>query len=287
MTGSEKRNAVFLLTALLTAVILLAFGLPGLELQPGMPLPEMQENQVVAAMPDSGPLEPLSINRFFATFLGILLVCSIIYTIYRLFRGANWHDILAVLRIIIIVAVVATVVILVVLMAPVSEGVPEVQVVLPTPIPPETSPLGPVPPILLWVVGFALLVTGLAIAVWIYRSAIKRETAIDLVAHEAEKARQDLLLGIGLKDVILKCYRAMSMALERERGIERDQSMTTLEFEEKLTAAGVPAGPVNELTRLFNLARYGNWQPAVDDERRAIDCFETIASYSRENRMMD
>ncbi|NLF52783.1 MAG: DUF4129 domain-containing protein [Leptolinea sp.] len=287
MTGLERRNALLLLTILLVAVFVLAVSFSSLELQPGMPLPELQENEVIVSLPDNGPLEPLSINQFFKIFFGILLACSIAYMLYQLFRGASWRNVLAILRVLVIVTLIMSVVVIVVLMMPVSSSKPEVQVMLPTPKPLETAPLGPVPPVLIWIVGIALLATGITIVVWIYRASAKQGTAIDMVMREAEKARQDLLIGIGLKDVILKCYRAMSMALETERGIERDQSMTTLEFEEKLTAAGIPSGPVCELTHLFNLARYGNWQPDAEDERRAILCFETIAKFSCEKEKAD
>ncbi len=282
MTGTEKRNALFLIAMLMVIVVILAGSLSKLELQPGIPLPEIQDNEMIMAVPDRGPVEPLSINRFFSIFFGILLGCSVLYMLYQLIRGASWHDILAFLRTLAVIALISTIVLTVVLMAPVSTSAPDVPVVLPTPIPQETAPLGPVPPILLWIVGFALLATTIAIAVWIYRSVTKKDAVIDLVVREAEKARQDLLIGIGLKDVIIRCYKAMSAALERERGIERDQYMTTLEFEERLKTAGVPEEPVRELTRLFNMARYGNWQPGSDDERKAIQCFETIARFSQE-----
>jgi hypothetical protein len=94
-----------------------------------------------------------------------------------------------------------------------------------------TSPLGPVPPLLIWLVGIGLLVTGSLIGFWLYTSDSKRTTTMDVVGLEAEKARLALMTGLDLKDVIVKCYRQMSLALEKEQGLEREDFMTTGEFE--------------------------------------------------------
>jgi hypothetical protein len=139
-----------------------------------------------------------------------------------------------------------------------------------------------VPPLLLWLVGVGLLVTGILIGVWIFTSSPSRATTIDVLGLEAEKARQKLKTGLGLKDVIIKCYRQMSLALAEEQGIERKDFMTTREFENLLEAVGVPHAPVHQLTQLFEAVRYGNWQPNPIDEQKAIHCLEAIVLYSRE-----
>ena len=103
---------------------------------------------------------------------------------------------------------------------------------------------------------------------------------------EAEKAWQALSTGSesDLKDVITTCYREMSRALKKERGIEREVSMTTGEFEELLEAAGIPHGPTHQLTRLFDAVRYGDWQPGFAEKQDAIQCLEAIMLYCREMR---
>ena len=60
--------------------------------------------------------------------------------------------------------------------------------------------------------------------------------------------------------------------------------MTTGEFESLLESAGVPYGPVHQLTRLFDAVRYGNWQPNSADKHEAIQCLEAIMVYSRRNK---
>ncbi|MFT3894435.1 MAG: DUF4129 domain-containing protein [Anaerolineales bacterium] len=104
---------------------------------------------------------------------------------------------------------------------------------------------------------------------------------IDLVGLEAEKARQAIMTGMDFKDVIITCYRQMSMALKQEQGIERKEFMTTGEFEHLLQSAGVPYEPIHQLTQLFDAVRYGNWQPNATDEQVALRSFESIMEYSR------
>ena len=101
---------------------------------------------------------------------------------------------------------------------------------------------------------------------------------------EAEKAWRALQTGLDLKDVIIKCYRQMGLALKEEQGIEREDFMTTGEFQHLLATAGVPYGPVHQLTRLFDAVRYGNWQPNPTDKHEAIQSLEAIMVYSRQNK---
>jgi hypothetical protein len=76
----------------------------------------------------------------------------------------------------------------------------------------------------------------------------------------------------------------MSLALQKEQGIELAATMTARDFERLLEARGVPAAPVHQLTRLFEAARYGRWLPEPSDEQAAFDCLSAIVLYSRERR---
>ena len=129
--------------------------------------------------------------------------------------------------------------------------------------------------------GIGLLATGILIGVWLFTSSRNRATTIDIVGLEAEEAWQKLKTGLDLKDVVIKCYRQMSLALAKEQGLEREDFMTTREFENLLEAAGVPHDPIHQLTQLFEAVRYGNWQPNPIDEQKAIHCLEAIMLYSR------
>lgn len=287
MTGSTKRRTLFLIGMVMIITIIFAASLPQLDLQPGMPLPKLENNQVVVGSAGEEPYESLALNRF-AMYIFVLFSLGLfVYVAYKLIRGADWKNIGAILRPLLVISLFIISILFLILLMPKSVAPVMAEIPLPTPAPIPTAPLGPVPPLLLWLVGLALLVIGVLIAVWIYRSTTDRETMIDLLGFEAEKAWQEIRLGVGLKDVIIKCYRQMSLMLEEEQGIQRKDFMTTGEFERLLEAEGVPHDPIHKLTRLFEEVRYGDWQPNPADEQNAIASLEAIIAFCRETMKKD
>lgn len=284
MTGSIKRKTLILLGVVILITMMIAASLPQLELQPGMPLPRLQRGQVVVAPIEEHQFLSISVNTFVTVLIALILVGTMLYAMYQLLRGADWKSILNVLRLMLIISFVLSCLVFLIMLLPASSNAPiEISIPTPTPKPVVTSPLGSVPPALLWLVGIGLLVISVWMGVWIFTSS-RQPSSIDLVGLEAEKAWQALKTGLDLKDVIIKCYLQMSLALKQDQGIERENFMTTGEFENLLEAAGVPHEPIHQLTRLFNAVRYGNWQPNTIDEQKAIQCLEAIMLYSHETR---
>jgi hypothetical protein len=286
MTGDAKRNALIFLGMVMLITMVIAFSLPSLRLEPGMPLPRLQQNQVVL---DSGEAElPLVIhvNEFAKVFFALLLAGSGLYVIIKLFLGADIKDLSALIKPILVICLMAVGIILaMIIFLPKSADSPPMELIIPTAAPLVTSPLGAVPPILLWLVGLGLLGVITLIAVWILNSSARQTTTVDIVGLEAEKAREALRTGLELKDVIVSCYRQMSSALQKEQGIERKESMTTREFEDVLESAGIPHAPVHHLTLLFEAVRYGNWQPNPLDEQKAIQSLEAIIAHCHAVKM--
>lgn len=286
MTDHTKRKTLLLLGLIILITMVIAAALPELELQPGMPLPRLQEGQLVAAAPtEEIPFVSMSSSRFILVLIELILAGAILYSMYRALRGADWKTIVDVLRPVLIITVVLITLIFLVLQLPSSYHYTPVEIDMPTPGPVVTSPLGAVPEPILWWVGIALLVITGLVGMWIFTSS-RQPRPIELVGLEAEKARQALTAGASLKDVIIHCYRQMSLALKQEQGIERKEFMTTGEFERVLKTAGIPHEPIHQLTRLFDAVRYGNWQPNAAEEQMAIQCLEAIMQYSRAARGM-
>jgi hypothetical protein len=284
MTGSTRRKTLILLGLVMIIMMIIAASLPRLELQPGMPLPRLENNQVVIVPVEAGPLVSISANKFLGVFFALLLAGSMLYVFYRLLRGADWKSIAGfILRMVVISSITIGFVYLIMLL-PSSGSSISMELPVTTTEPPVTAPLGSTPPTLFWLVGIGLLVIAVLVGVWILTSSSRRAMTIDLVGSEAEKAWQALLNGLDLKDVIIKCYRQMSLALEKEQGIKRKDFMTTGEFEILLESAGIPHDPIHQLTRLFEAVRYGNWQPNPVDEQKAIQCLEAIMLHSRAAR---
>jgi len=282
MTDSVKHKTLIFLGLFTIITIIIAASLPQLELQPGMPLPKLEDDQVVIPPVEAEPSEAISVDKFITAFALLIAAVSVLHMIYRLLRGAKRKNLIAFIWPTVVIGLILGGFVFLIMLMPKSKGSTVAELPVPQPEPPVTSPLGLVPPLLLWLVGIGLLVTGILIAIWIFGSPAKRVTTIDIVSLEAEKAWQELKAGLGLKDVIIKCYRQMSLALAEEQGIERKECMTVREFEDLLEAAGVPYDPVHQLTQLFEVVRYGHWQPNSIDEEKAIHCLEAIVLYTRE-----
>ena len=284
MTGHTKRKTFLLLGVVTLITMMIAANLPQLEFQPGMPLPILEHGQVVAAPAgEDQQFVSISAPTFIVVLLALILTVATLYSIVQLFRGADWKLVSAVLRPILIVSGAIGCLVFLIILFPRSDSYIPEGFPVPTPGPVVTSPLESAPPSLLWLVGLVLFVISVLVLVWIFTSS-HPASPIDLVGLEAEKARQALKTGASLKDVIIKCYIQMSLAVKQEQGIERKDFMTTGEFENLLETAGVPHEPIHQLTRLFEAVRYGNWQPNPVDEQKAMQCLEAIMLYSRDAR---
>jgi hypothetical protein len=281
MTGKDKQKTLILLGLTIIITVIIAASLPQLELRPGMPVPRLENSQVVLAPIEEEPLVAISINEFFKVVFILALAGSMLYVIYRLIKRVGWASVRYYLQFILVIGLIAGSVAFLIMLLPTAQSAPPMEIPLPTSAPLVTSPLGPVPVVLVWLVGIGLLVSSILLGYWMLAPS-KRATAIGLVGLEAEKARQGLLSGLDFKDVIIKCYQQMSLVLEEDRGLEREDFMTTREFENLLEAAGIPHDPIHQLTQLFEAVRYGNWQPHALDEQNALNCLEAIIYYSTE-----
>ena len=281
MAAEVKRKALIYLVLALVITTLIGAGLPHLEFQPGMPPPSFENNHLVLPPTKSAPPVGVPISAFLEILFAIILAAFMLILIYRLIEGINWKQLLSDLfSLLWKLLVVFAFLFLVLSLLPKSQG-PSYVVPLPTPTPIVTAPLGPVPPFLIWLVGISLLGAAVLLGIWMIIGS-RRASGPETWELEAEKARQALLAGGDLRDVILRCYQQMSQALQQDQEIAREAFMTTGEFERLLAARGVPHAPVHQLTQLFEAVRYGHWQPNPDDEQRALHSLGAILDYSHE-----
>ncbi len=282
MSERVKRKALLFLLFALIATLLIGSGLSRLVLQPGMPIPFFENGQVVAPPTEAVPLIHIQISDLLVVIFAILLVGFLIYLVYLAIKKGPWKEILSTLATFGLIAlVVLGILFIAILLLPKTQTGAAPPVLPPTPAPRLQAPLGPVPPLLLWIVGIALGLAAVALGMGLVRMK-SENTPASLLEIEVENARQAILTGLDLKDVILQCYQRMSLALQQEQQIERETYMTTNEFELLLEARGVPHEPIHQLTRLFEAVRYGRWQPGPSDEQKALQALEAILRYSRE-----
>jgi hypothetical protein len=96
------------------------------------------------------------------------------------------------------------------------------------------------------------------------------------IAKIARSSLAELAAGHEWGDVVIEAYARMQEAVRIGRGLRRDSSSTPREFAARLSGARLPASAVDELTRLFEVARYGGRPTDGSARRRAAACLESI-----------
>jgi len=267
----------------LTGVLLflVAGSLARLQFEPGLPLPRMEESTLVAPGAGRDPSITLEIDQFFFVVMGALMGLGLLVLLYRALKGVQWKRLwLDFVRLLGVILVLVALLFIAINMMPVVK-VETVAIPMVTETPPATAPLGPPPPLLIWLVGLGLAVCVALAAAWVFGARRKPAEGINWLGLEAEKARQALLVGGETRDVILQCYQRMSQVLQEEQGIERQPYMTSGEFERVLVEDGYPQAPVRQLTRIFEIVRYGRGQPGTEEQQAAIAALEAIVAFSR------
>lgn len=113
------------------------------------------------------------------------------------------------------------------------------------------------------------------------RDSLDRSPYLD-IAENAQTALEEIEgAKIDFDDIIIRCYAEMSHTLQTEQGIQRDQAMTTSEFEQELLSKGFPAQPIQRLTQLFEQVRYGHQHPMEDEKQVAAESLSEIIDFCR------
>lgn len=276
MTHAAKQKTLVLLLLCMILIAIIAAGLPRLEFLPGQPFPGLDELRA-----DPGPITPRTEMPFaFKSLWSLLVLVGVLlaYTIYKIVTGVPWREILAPMLFFLLFFAGALILLIGVLQGVDAPAALEPEIV---PLTPErvTTPLGAAPMSIVWLVWIVLTLLTVLLGVWLVFFRGRPGPAPNPVLWEAEKALEALKTGGDLRNVILNCYRQMSLTLQKEQGIEREEAMTAREFEAHLTAQGLPPEPVHQLTQLFEAVRYGSGQPGPEDEQRAVHCLEAIVGH--------
>jgi hypothetical protein len=151
------------------------------------------------------------------------------------------------------------------------------------PLPPPPSP--PSDEFVL-VASLAIVVIGVIFAIWLGRRWLfpPRSSALTQIAEEADRARDALAGGGALEDVVIRSYRQMNKIVAESRELHRPLSATPREFEDTLAGAGLPFGPLDDLTRLFEQVRYGGFVTGPAERQTAINSLTAIAAACREEQ---
>jgi hypothetical protein len=133
-----------------------------------------------------------------------------------------------------------------------------------------------------WLVTVAAVLVGaalVALAFSIYWFVLrKRFNDADAILQVEARRKRPLAIQAGgdLKAIIIECYKQMLLTVRKERGINRASADTPQEFGNFLIQRGLPSGPVRDLTRLFEQARYGRFEGGYRHQLEAVSCLEEI-----------
>jgi hypothetical protein len=282
MTSKSKPNALIYMMIVNLGTILLAAGLPQMELKQGLPALSYAGGHITIPENTISSRLNMDIYPFILRLFGILAAVSLIAILGLFLTGKGWKKVLERFRAyVLFVGGILIVILAVYLLRSLSLGPAEL---LPRPTPPEpllATPLGSPPVSLTWLVGIGLAFMA-AVLLYTWLQARRKPDQTALLARQVENARQNLLAGMNLDEVILRCYQQMSLVLQQEGGIERQAFSTPKEFENQLIAAKFPKEPVHQLTHLFENVRYGHSSPTSADEQEALSSLQKILTYLQE-----
>jgi len=294
MLSSRNRTWAILFFACAAILLLvLAFSLPGLELNPG--------KEVIQPLPEdgAGPLVMDSTDNLLILVRGMLALLVILLPfiiLINLFSREGRRRVLG---------PVIVLLILFILMNLIKDnssaglfqqaGMPSTPVATTSEFLPEESPV-PVETALastplsspaldlgiLLGIG-VLLAGGIALLVWRLAQASPPST-LEKLAEEAHAALGAIRAGDSTEDAILRCYEQMCQAVYEERAVERNTAMTPQEFIEILTRIGLPQDSVIRLTQLFEQVRYGSRQSTSLERADAIQCLTSIIHACKQTR---
>jgi hypothetical protein len=289
MTDRNRRLALAFSALTIVALLLLATGLGGLELQPGRPFHGRFTTADEGDMGTGQMRSPL--DDLLLVLLGFLLAILVPVAAYYVFRAADrsrrWLYLLALL-------VGMAGFYLATRAQPTQEPLPPVTEVAPEMLPEEGALSGPgIPEVelevqppawLSWLAAalLALLAAGLVIGTaWLFWDRARPQGPLPQLAEQARTALAELDAGADVRDVVMRCYLEMSRILEHERGLSRGEAMTPREFALALRNAGLPHEPVARLTHLFEQVRYGTARPNPEEEQQATACLSAIIAACR------
>jgi uncharacterized protein DUF4129 len=266
----------FYLCAAISALTLLAAGLPQLSFRPGRSfilngdqVPDTSSSAPAASMGDLG---------YWRMLLTAIVLVLLGYFVLTLIFSAKlrWQLLRQLARVLLVVLLFY---LILSRLIGTPELLPPSQPAANTP--PAQIPTGePLPAFVAqpepWLVALVSLVLAALLIAGIWYFWRRSRPVANPITTLAQAAIANIQAGGDVQSVVLRCYLEMSQVLGQQRGIERARAMTPREFAQHLAASGVRDEHIQQLTRLFEGARYGAQPPSARDERAAVECLRAI-----------
>jgi len=282
----RRLRIIIFFTLAITATVLLATSLTGVQFSPGKALPfsweEFEVPQASAAIPGG----EATFNIFRAIYFLVWLLFPILVIILIISpeaRKAFFKQAIRILPFILLILLAGRFIQNLTANQGVegegAAGAPQMGLAYPGPQ--ETfEPASPSWAV--WGVSLALavlIVVVFLVVLWFFWSRRRKETGMAQIAAGAQNALDELEKGANLRNVVMRCYYEMSQVISETRGIKRGADLTPQEFQSRLLEKGLPREPVSSLTSLFEEVRYGTKTPGKYEEQRAVESLTAIVNY--------
>jgi hypothetical protein len=273
----RRQGLLFLyLSVAISALTLLAAGLPQLSFQPGR---SFILNAPQAPGGAGGAPANIGDPGYLRLLLPVIVLVALVYFVLTLIFSAKLRrQLLQRLAQVLLVLLLFYLITnrLIGTPAPLPPTQPSADIP-----PPAQAPTGePLPPFIAqpapWLVAIislglaALLIAG----IWYFWR--RSRPVANPITTLAQAAIENIQAGGDVHSVVLRCYLEMIEVLGQQRGIQRGRAMTPREFAQYLAASGVRDKHIQQLTQLFEGARYGAQPPSAQDERVAVECLTAI-----------
>jgi hypothetical protein len=280
-----KERALLILALVLVVLAFLAAGMPNLVFHPGKPFSLADASLLPENMAQGlGGGDALLMALW--GFMALIILLLPFYILMHLFSREGRQRLLADVCLLGVLLLASS------LASKLGRNTGRSLPAAPVPLAPLPDPSSHIPPTVFtanpsqWVVtavaiGMAVLLFGLGIFVYWYYLKKKHSGElhpIQRLANEAQNALDEIYAGGNLKNIILRCYAQMNAAVQQSYGIRREAALTPREFEQILVEKGLPQAPVQNLTLLFEEARYSSKEAGEREEHKAISSLEAIVS---------
>jgi hypothetical protein len=292
MSISQKKQLIGSLVIIGLLMVLLAISLPDLQLQPGDDLYAYQDAEQESGTSETQEPDYTAWENFMRVFSAVVSILLVIYIVGSLFSKEGRKRLLGSVGLLILLALMMLVFSNVwssgepieeVPVSEVDEGeLEETEEFLGTAVEFDPEPKS-------WLLTLVIVSGAVLLAVIVFflvnsfsDQGSQEILQFDELAEKAQSALEDIEADhINFEDIIIRCYADMSHVLQTQTGIQRDQAMTTFEFEQELIKRGFPTQPVQQLTRLFEQVRYGHQETGEPEKQSAVESLGEIVEYCK------
>jgi len=274
MTDRFQRKIILYLALITIGILLLAAGLPTLELRSGSSLPRPQINQDTQSTQTIPPIPETHLILKFP--LAVIFIVVLALLIAYLIKNLQFRKILSLAGLLLMIGCLLLLIDQIQL--PTTSGSIEIArttEAVPTYVE-DYPPMENSPHQISTFVLIGLSVIAAAVVAALFLQPKKKSSKTNLLAEQADQALSAIRDGEDLGNIIIRCYLQMENIVKEEKGLERNKALTPREFEGQLAKNDIPARQIHQLTLLFEEARYGNAESDEKKKETAVECLTSI-----------